>query len=74
MAKALYYNENLVAREFDVIAEDKDSGTVDIGTGTKVVVAKARVAAEPAVGCVTLGSAPVENAPEDKKKHEPKTK
>lgn len=54
MAKALYYDENLKPKAFDVIKDNKD-GTVDIGNGKTLVVGKAKVVDVPAAGSVTLG-------------------
>ena len=51
MAKAIYYSEIFEPKAFDVIKDNKD-GTVDIGTGKLVVVSKAKVVKDPAVGCV----------------------
>ncbi len=53
--KAIYYNENLDPKEFEVI-KDNGNGTVTIGTGTTVAVANAPVTKEPKAGCVTLGA------------------
>ncbi len=62
MAKALYYNENLSAKEFDILAEDKKAGTVDLGTGKVVAVRGVKVvpAGTPVIGCASLVDAETE--------------
>lgn len=56
MAKtAFYYNENGVAKEFDILKENKD-GTLDIGTGSTLVVGKVQISEDGKPGTVTLDS------------------
>lgn len=54
MAKAIYHNEVLSGKEFDVIKKN-DDGTVDIGTGKEVIVKACPVSKEgPKIGHVTF--------------------
>lgn len=52
---AVYYNEYLEAKTFDVLKDNGD-GTVDIGLGRVLAVGKVKVVEKPAVGCVTLAA------------------
>lgn len=61
--KAVYYNTNLDGKVFEVLKRNKD-GTVDIGTGDKVVVKGCPIAKEARHGYATLGETPAEPASE----------
>ena len=53
--KALYFNENLAAKEFDVLREI-GNGTVDLGVGETLVVGRCPIVKAPQVGCAILGT------------------
>jgi hypothetical protein len=61
--KAVYYNASLEGKTFDIMKHHAD-GTVDIGTGDKVVVKSCPVSEEAKHGYVTLGAEPL--APREK--------
>lgn len=53
MAKAIYYNEHLKGKEFDVLKKNED-GTLEIGTGKVLVVGKCPVSEKPEHGKAVL--------------------
>ena len=59
--KAVYYDQNLKGKTFDVLKRN-DDGTVDIGENGKTVVRVCPVVEKPKHGHCTLGSEPVEVA------------
>lgn len=53
MAKAHYFNQNIHARELDILREHKD-GTIDLGLGEILMVSKVTIVKEPKTGCAIL--------------------
>ena len=59
MAKALYYNENREGKELEIIAANKEAGTVDLGVIGEdkkpvVLVRGCKVVTEATIGCASL--------------------